>query len=115
MSREHLIPYKPGQSGNPKGKAKGTRSFKTIFRQILQSKMAYPEVTGHDKKIPVMDIIAMRTVKDAMAGNHAARETILERTEGKVIPQSVEQDRPIVQMPAVIFNGKLAEFHVGDN
>lgn len=114
MSREHLIPYKPGQSGNPKGKAKGTRSFKTIFRKILDSKMVCPEITGHNKKISVMDIIAMKTAKDAMAGNHAARETILERTEGKVAQQSTEQDRPIVHLPPIILNGKPLEFDVGD-
>lgn len=31
---ENLIPAKKGEIRNPKGKPKGTRSFKTIYRQI---------------------------------------------------------------------------------
>lgn len=31
---ENLKPFKPGQSGNPKGKPKGTKSLSTIIREL---------------------------------------------------------------------------------
>jgi len=35
---KNLIPYKPGQSGNPTGKPKGTKDRATIYRDILASR-----------------------------------------------------------------------------
>jgi len=35
MSKEDLIPYKKGQSGNPAGRPKGTKNRSTIVKEIL--------------------------------------------------------------------------------
>jgi hypothetical protein len=32
-----LKPFKPGQSGNPKGRPKGSRNFKTIFMEASKA------------------------------------------------------------------------------
>ena len=39
QSAEHLKPwqFKPGQSGNPGGRAKGSKSLKTFAREYLES------------------------------------------------------------------------------
>jgi len=36
---ENLKPFKPGQSGNPKGKKPGTRSLSTIIREFLEQEL----------------------------------------------------------------------------
>jgi len=36
MSKEDLIPYKKGQSGNPAGRPKGSKNRSTIVKEILQ-------------------------------------------------------------------------------
>jgi len=50
MSKEDLIPYKKGQSGNPAGRPKGTKNRSTIVKEILQqlSKGENP-MTGEDE------------------------------------------------------------------
>ncbi len=35
MSKEDLIPYKKGQSGNPAGRPKGSKNRSTIVKEIL--------------------------------------------------------------------------------
>ena len=35
MSKEDLIPYKKGQSGNPAGRPKGSKNRSTIIKEIL--------------------------------------------------------------------------------
>ena len=35
MSKEDLIPYKKGQSGNPSGRPKGSKNRSTIVKEIL--------------------------------------------------------------------------------
>lgn len=34
-NEQNLKPWKPGQSGNPKGRPKGIRNFSTIIQQLL--------------------------------------------------------------------------------
>jgi hypothetical protein len=35
--------FKPGQSGNPSGRAKGSQSFKTLFNKILNEEISLRE------------------------------------------------------------------------
>ena len=49
MSKEHLIPFKPGQSGNPAGRPKGATNkiaseIKEAFALTLQNKLPELEV-----------------------------------------------------------------------
>lgn len=38
-NEQNLIPFKPGQSGNPAGKPKGARSLSTIIREFLEQEL----------------------------------------------------------------------------
>jgi hypothetical protein len=59
MNNNNLTPYKPGQSGNPKGKRKGTKNLSSILKK-------------------------MRLLYEAYNGNIRAIQEIFNRTEGKV-------------------------------
>lgn len=76
--------FKPGQSGNPKGKAKGTISTKTIIRKWLQSKEKTENpITGKIQILTVLDIITLALIKRAKKGDAKAFSVLLDRMEGK--------------------------------
>ena len=49
MSKEDLIPFKPGQSGNPNGRPKGKRNRSTILKELLD--MNDQELKMHQAQI----------------------------------------------------------------
>jgi hypothetical protein len=49
MSKEDLIPFKKGQSGNPAGRPKGSKNRSTIIKEILNLMVQVKdESTGED-------------------------------------------------------------------
>lgn len=78
-------PWSPGQSGNPKGRPKGT-SLTLTLRKLLDT-----PVPGKD--ITYAEAVIRRLVAEAMKGSTKAANIILERIDGKVI-QQVEVTTP---------------------
>lgn len=62
-----MPPWKPGQSGNPKGKPKGARSFRTIFKEMLEREI---NTTDPVTKLPVVmkikDALVLRMIGKAL-------------------------------------------------
>lgn len=48
MSKEDLIPYKKGQSGNPAGRPKGSKNRSTIIKEILSLMVQVKDHNGDD-------------------------------------------------------------------
>jgi len=63
--------FKPGQSGNSKGRPKGSRSIGTIFRKIAELKYAVTE-NGRTRKYTALEIALRRLANDAMRGDQNA-------------------------------------------
>ncbi len=76
----NLKPWKPGQTGNPNGRPKGT-SLTLTLRKLLDT-----PVPGKD--ITYAEAVIRRLVAEAMKGNTKAANIILERIDGKV-PQAI--------------------------
>jgi hypothetical protein len=57
--------FKPGQSGNPNGRPKGSKNFATILQQQLR-KMVTITVDGKPKRVTVQEVIARRLANDSM-------------------------------------------------
>lgn len=75
---ENLMPpWKPGESGNPKGLPKGTKWLKTRLRELLE----------HGG---LGDKVLEALIKKAQKGDVLAIREILDRIDGKV-SQEVEQ------------------------
>lgn len=97
---ENLKPFKPGQSGNPKGAKPGTKHLKTIIAEFLDDgKLDW-------KKIPLKDSAKLQkiygkngwqaitgvAVSQAIAGDRHAREWLRKAQYGDKITHGFEDD-----------------------
>jgi hypothetical protein len=79
--------WKPGQSGNPKGKKKGARHFTTLIREAI-TKVA----NGDDE--PADRVIVAKLVEKAKQGDLAAIDRVIDRIDGKA-EQNINLDADI--------------------
>jgi hypothetical protein len=60
--------FKPGQSGNPSGRTKGSKNLKTLFQKILREEVSLRE--GQDvKKISKAEAVVRGVVVGALRGD----------------------------------------------
>jgi hypothetical protein len=60
--------FRPGQSGNPSGRAKGSQNFKTLFHKILKEEISLRE--GADvRKVSKAEAIMRGMVVGALKGD----------------------------------------------
>jgi hypothetical protein len=67
--REHR--FKPGQSGNPKGRPKGTKNTATVLREILDRKVEM-RIGGILRKVSLREAMLMRFAEAALKGDTKA-------------------------------------------
>lgn len=60
--------FKPGQSGNPKGRPKRAKGLNTLVRETLSQKVAVRTAAGH-RKISQIEAALLKTGELAMKGN----------------------------------------------
>jgi len=85
MSKADLIPFKKGQSGNPKGRPKGSKNRSTILKELaeLRTKGIDP-VTGEEVWMTNEYRMAMAVIEKTIAkGDHQALNMILDNIYGK--------------------------------
>lgn len=85
--------WKPGQSGNPKGRPKGAVNITNVLRR----KLAEPCANDKDKR-PWADVLVDFLLTSFMAGNSTAIREVLERIDGKVpnnVRLSTDPDNPL--------------------
>jgi hypothetical protein len=70
--------FKPGQSGNPKGRPKGAKSEATILYELLHRKISIRE-GGRTRKITVLEAILLRFTEDSLKGNTKSAAFLLNR------------------------------------
>lgn len=68
--------WKPGQSGNPKGRPKGAKNLATIFNDVLNQKFEIQE-QGTTRIITAREGIVRRVVHEALKGNIKATAFVL--------------------------------------
>tara|TARA_B100000949_G_scaffold128081_1_gene112991 strand:+ start:1093 stop:1548 length:456 start_codon:yes stop_codon:yes gene_type:complete len=68
--------FKPGQSGNPKGRPKGAKSQKTIVFETLLTPIDYVE-NGVRRKASRLELIFKRMVEKALKGDLRAAERLI--------------------------------------
>jgi hypothetical protein len=70
--------FKPGQSGNPKGKPKGAKSEATILQDLLQHKIGLSE-HGKTRRITLHEAILRRIAEDCLKGDTKSAAFLLNR------------------------------------
>lgn len=95
MTKEHLIPYKAGQSGNPGGRPKldpAIKKFKeTSYEDFVRALQKYGSMTkveiNADLKRPeasMFDLMFGNLVLQAAKGNAQSRQLLIDRLWGKL-------------------------------
>ena len=103
---KNLKSFKPGESGNPDGKPKGTLNFKTRAKWLLEAteEITHP-VTGKKVTISIADQIDVALIRAARKGESWAVKEVLDRLEGKSaqavdITSDGEKISNMIYMPA---------------
>ncbi len=68
--------FKPGESGNLKGRPKEAKNFATVISQELKSRIPVTE-NGKPKKISKRQAIAKQMINKAVTGDHRATQIVL--------------------------------------
>jgi len=113
--------FKKGQSGNPKGRPKGSRSFKDALKKVLEADTVQIKllVNGEQTKEAIIkidtenscvtnfyDAIAAIQVQQAMKGNQRAVKDIIDRMEGSA-SQSIKMQSEVSGNLSVSINKRV--------
>ena len=82
--------FKPGQSGNPRGRPKGARNVNTLMQRELARKVV-ASVDGERKSISALDVIVRQLIQDGLKGKASDRLKVLAAID-KYCPQILEED-----------------------
>lgn len=85
--------FKPGQSGNPKGKAKGLRNVATDVQQALNA-VVRVSADGKPRKMSAQKAVIMRTVEKALRGDSRSAAQVIE------LMQRYNSDPPLARNAA---------------
>ncbi len=87
--RQHR--FKPGQSGNSKGRPKGAKNESTILREIFERKIE-SRSGGQSRKITILEGILLRITEDSLKGNTKSATFLLNRYAAMVSGELQRQD-----------------------
>ena len=93
--------FKPGQSGNPKGRRKGAKNESTMLRELLHRKITIRE-SGKSRKVTIFEAILTRFAEDSLKGNVRSAAFLLNRYGAMVSgevgqPDLSEDDRTVFE------------------
>jgi hypothetical protein len=72
--------FKKGQSGNPGGRKKGNRNFKTIFAAVMESEVELSD-KGKKRVVPLSQALLLQQAQCGLRGDWKAIESLLDRYE----------------------------------
>src|SRR5215211_2286641 len=95
--------FKPGQSGNPSGRAKGSQNLKTLFHKILKEEVSLRE--GSDvRKVSKAEALMRGLIVGALKGDSRSLGTLFRLAEQT--GQFDEPGEPITRIQRIIVNWK---------
>lgn len=82
MGKEHLIPYKKGQSGNPKGRPKGALNRSTIAKKWLEVLSQEEIEDGVVKWLSNEEAMTLALIQKARKGDVNAYKALMDSAYG---------------------------------
>lgn len=79
--------FKPGQSGNPKGRPKGTRNLASVVRAATSERVTIIE-NGKRKSITKLDAAVKQAANQAAGGDHRAMRLLVDLLRGFEIAEA---------------------------
>jgi DNA-directed RNA polymerase specialized sigma54-like protein len=96
-NEENLKSWSPGQSGNPKGRPKGSKNRSTIARKWLDSKEKFKNpLTGEIELLTQEDITTLAQILKAREGDTPAYKALEDSAYGAPVQQI---DQTIFEQP----------------
>ena len=96
-NEENLKSWSPGQSGNPKGRPKGSKNRSTIARKWLDSKEKFRNpLTGEIELLTQEDITTLAQILKAREGDTPAYKALEDSAYGAPVQQI---DQTIFEQP----------------
>jgi len=96
-NEENLIPFKKGQSGNPKGRPVGSKNRSTIAKKWLQVEQDLKNpLTGDKETMSQEDLMTLALIKKAREGDTQAYQKLLDSAYGAPLQQVIQE---IVEQP----------------
>lgn len=90
-NEENLIPYEKGQSGNPKGRPKGSKNRSSVAKKWLSVEQNQKNpLTNQDEDMSQEDLITLALIKKARKGDVQAYQKLLDSAYGAPV-QQIEQ------------------------
>lgn len=78
-----LIPYKPGESGNPSGRPVGAQSRKTIVKKWLAAQeLVLNPLTNNWERLSQEDLIVLAMIRKARRGDVGAFNALMVNSYG---------------------------------
>jgi len=99
MANKHnLVNWKKGESGNPKGRPKGSLNRNTIVKRWLKTKQKYKNPISHkDEALSQEDIMTLALINKARKGDARAYSELMNSAYGKA-KESVDM-RQFIEQP----------------
>jgi len=69
--------FQPGQSGNPRGRPKGSRSVAAVLGAVLHRKVTVTE-NGRTRRVTTLEVMQRRLTNDAARGDPRATKLLLD-------------------------------------
>lgn len=100
--------FKPGKSGNPKGRPKGSRNYSTGLDEALDERVVVTE-NGKSRKLPKREVIAKQTVHKAASGDLKATSMVWSemRALGAQEARATQSERPLDVNDQEVLGGAL--------
>ena len=78
--------FRPGKSGNPRGRPKAAKGLKTIVRETMAAKIPV-RTAGGETKMSRIEAVLHKTIELAMKGNHRAQHQLI-LLYGAAVPEA---------------------------
>ena len=94
---ENLIPFVPGQSGNPNGRPKGQRNYSTIYKEALRKIAETKDMTPEELENALIESGLMNAFK----GDFKFYQDVMDRLHGKPaqsIDLKAEITKPLIKL-----------------